>query len=134
MNHELQNAVEDFLDRFRTAWNWGDAQAFAALFVEDATYVIFLGEALIGRDAIEENHAEVFARWQKGTKMAVKAIGVRSLGDGVCSVLTIGGVGQKPPIACDKFQTFTLVRRGERWLCASFHNTAMSERAKREFN
>ena len=62
--------------------------------------------------------------------MAVKAIGVRSIGADVCSVLTIGGVGQQIPVAYDKIQTFTLVRRGDRWLCAAFQNTAMSQQAK----
>ena len=66
--------------------------------------------------------------------MAVKAIGVHSLGADVCSVLTVGGIGERVPIAYDKIQTFTLVRRGDRWLCAAFQNTAMSDRAKTAFN
>src|SRR5208282_4225535 len=49
-------------------------------------------------------------------------------------VLTVGGIGEKAPIAYDKIQTFTLVRRGDRWLCAAFQNTAMSDRAKTAFN
>jgi uncharacterized protein (TIGR02246 family) len=134
MSDELRAAVEDFLDRFRTAWDAGDARAYAALFTEDATYVIFLGEAMVGRDEIERNHVDVFERWQKGAKMRVKAIGVKSLGADVCSVLTVGGIGQEAPIAYDKIQTFTLVRRADRWLCAAFQNTAMSDRAKTAFN
>jgi hypothetical protein len=31
-------------------------------------------------------------------------------------------------------QTFTFVRRGGRWLCAAFQNTAMSDRARAAFN
>ena len=134
MRDELQVAVEDFLDRFRMAWDAADARAYAALFTKDATYVIFLGEAVVGRTEIERNHVDVFGRWQKGTKMGVKAIAVQSLGADVCSVLTVGGIGEKTPIAYDKIQTFTLVRRGDRWLCAAFHNTAMSDHAKTAFN
>jgi uncharacterized protein (TIGR02246 family) len=134
MSDGLRAAAEVFLDEFRAAWNSGDAASYAALFTDDATYVIFLGEALIGRAEIERNHADVFSRWQKGTKMAVKALGVRSLGNDACSVLTVGGIGQKAPVAYDKLQTFTLVRRGGRWLCAAFQNTAMSDRARAAFN
>ena len=134
MSDGLRAAVEDFLDRFRTAWDAGDARAYAALFTEDATYVIFLGEAMVGRDKIERKHVDVFGRWQKGAKMRVKAIGLQSLDADVCSVLTVGGIGDKPPIAYDKLQTFTLVHRGDRWLCAAFQNTAMSDRAKTAFN
>jgi hypothetical protein len=66
--------------------------------------------------------------------MAVKALGVRALGDDACSVLTIGGVSEKGPIPYDKIQTLTLVRQGDRWLWAAFQNTAMSDRAKAAFN
>jgi uncharacterized protein (TIGR02246 family) len=134
MSDELQVAGEDFLDRLRMAWDAGDARAYAALFTEDATYVIFLGEAMVGRTEIERNHIDVFGRWQKGTRMGVRAIAVQSLGADVCSVLTVGGIGEKAPIAYDKVQTFTLVRRGGRWLCAASHNTAMSDRANAAFN
>jgi uncharacterized protein (TIGR02246 family) len=134
MSDALQSEVETFLDEFRAAWDAGDARSYAALFTNEATYVIFLGEAFVGRDEIERNHLEVFARWQKGTRMAVKALGVRALGDDACSVLTIGGVSEKGPIPYDKVQTLTLVRQGDRWLCAAFQNTAMSDRAKVAFN
>jgi uncharacterized protein (TIGR02246 family) len=134
MRDGLRAAAEDFLDQLRTAWDAGDARAYAALFTEDASYVIFLGEAMVGRNEIERNHVDVFGRWQKGAKMAVKALGVRSLRADVCSFLTVGGIGVKSPIAYDKIQTFTLVRRGDRWLCAAFQNTTMSDRAKTAFN
>jgi uncharacterized protein (TIGR02246 family) len=68
-----KDTIEDCLGRIRTAWNAGDARAFASSFTEEATYVIFLGEALIGRAEIEANHVDVFTKWQKGTRMAVKA-------------------------------------------------------------
>ena len=75
MSDALQGAVETFLDQFRAAWDAGDARSFAGLFTSDATYVIFLGEALVGRDEIERNHVDVFARWQRGTRMAVRESG-----------------------------------------------------------
>jgi uncharacterized protein (TIGR02246 family) len=134
MSNGLQDSVEEFLARFRAARDAGNARAYAAEFTEDATYVIFLGEVLIGREEIERNHVDVFERWQKGTKMAVKAIGIRSISADVCSVLTIGGIGGQPPIAYDKIQTFTLVRLGDRWLCAAFQNTAMSRQTKSTYN
>jgi uncharacterized protein (TIGR02246 family) len=134
MNDVLKAAVDGFLDQLQTACDAGDARAYAALFTEGATYVIFLGEAMVGRGEIERNHIDVLGRWQKGTKMAVRAVGVDSLGADVCSVLTIGGIGEKSPIAYDKIQTFTLVRQDGRWLCAAFQNTAMGSRAKTAFN
>jgi uncharacterized protein (TIGR02246 family) len=134
MRDELQDEAQAFLDEFRKAWDAGDAKSFAALFTHDATYVIFLGEALVGRDEIEADHAEVFGRWQKGTRMAIKTVRFRALAKDVCSVLTLGGIGRKTPIAYDKLQTITLAREGGRWLCAAFQNTAMSDSAKAAFS
>lgn len=129
-----EDTIEDCLDRIRAAWDAGDARAFAGSFTEDATYVIYLGEALIGRAEIEANHAGVFAKWQKGTRMAVRTLRKTPLGDGAAVVLTAGGIGTGASVPYDKFQTFTLVRREGRWLCAAFQNTTMSPRAGRRYN
>ncbi len=134
MSHDVQAPVQDFLEQFRAAWDAGDATAYAALFTETATYVIFMGEVMTGREDIRTGHIDVFGRWQKGTRMAVKPLSVQDLGPDTCSVLTIGGIGHTSPIAYDKLQTFTLIREGGRWLCAAFQNTEMSGRAKAHFN
>jgi uncharacterized protein (TIGR02246 family) len=131
---EATDTIEKCLERIRLAWNAGDAQAYAREFAEDATYVIFLGEALLGREEIERNHIDVLTKWRKGTQMAIKAISVTSLGDDAASVLTIGGLGKGDSIPYDKLQTFTLVRRDGRWMCAAFQNNEMSRRAKRQYN
>jgi uncharacterized protein (TIGR02246 family) len=129
-----EDTVEDCLERIRAAWNAGDARAFAASFTEDATYVVFLGEALIGRAEIEANYVDVFAKWQKGTRMAVTGLRKTPLGAAAAVVLTAGGIGTGESIPYDKLQTFTLVRRDGRWLCAAFHNTKMSPHAERRYN
>jgi uncharacterized protein (TIGR02246 family) len=130
----FEDAIEDCLDRIRAAWNAGDARAFAGSFTEDATYVIYLGEALIGRAEIEANHVEVFTKWQKGTRMAVAALRKTPLGDDAAVVLTAGGIGTGDSVPYDKLQTFTMVRREGRWLCAAFQNTKMSLQAERRYN
>jgi uncharacterized protein (TIGR02246 family) len=122
------------LERIRRAWDAGDAHAYAREFTDDATYVIFLGEPLIGRAAIERTHVAVLTRWQKGTKMAVEPISVHELGADIASVVTIGGIGKGAPIAFDKLQTYTFVRREGQWACAAFQNTEMSRRARRTYN
>ena len=134
MTQPSPETVEACLDRIRLAWNAADARAFAGEFADDATYVIFLGEALLGREAIERTHVDVLGRWQKGTKMVIKPISVRRLGDDVAVALTIGGLGNGSDIPYDKLQSFTMVRLGDRWLCAAFQNTEMSRRAKRLYN
>jgi uncharacterized protein (TIGR02246 family) len=124
-------SVTAFLDQIRRAWDDGDATAYAALFAENASYVIFLGDALFGRDQIAQTHHDVFTKWQKGTKMAVRALDVRLLGADAAVVTTVGGIGRKAEIPYDKFQTYTLRRVGPGWECVAFQNTEMSRRAKR---
>jgi uncharacterized protein (TIGR02246 family) len=96
--------------------------------------VIVLGEPLLGRAAIEANHVPVLAKWRRGTRMAIKVILSRRIDADAASVLTIGGIGSGRVIRCDKLQTFTMVRREGRWLCAAFQNTSMSRRANRAYN
>lgn len=134
MNDMLRTSAVYFLDCLRKAWDAGDARAYAGLFTENASYVIFLGDALIGREEIERSHLDVFERWQKGSKMAIKPIAIHFPDADVCIALTVGGIGVNTPIAYDKIQTVTLVRIEDRWLCAAFHNTEMSDRSRIAFN
>lgn len=128
------DSAEACLGRIQAAWNAGDARAYAAQFTDDATYVIFMGDALSGRAEIETTHVDVLGKWQKGMKMAVRPISVRKLGNDVVSILTVGGLGPAEPIAFDKLQTFTFVRSGGKWTCAAFQNTKMSSRAEALYN
>jgi uncharacterized protein (TIGR02246 family) len=129
-----EDSIKNCLDRIQSAWNAGDARAFARSFTEDATYVIYLGEVLVGRGEIESNHVQVFTKWQKGTRMAIRTLRKTPLGEDSAVVLTAGGIGTGASIPCDKLQTFTMVRREGRWLCAAFQNTQMSAEAERLYN
>src|SRR5208282_4643013 len=89
MTKPAQDTVENCLERIRLAWNAGDARAYANEFTEDATYVIFLGEALLGQKEIERNHVDVLTKWQKGTRMAIKPVSTKALGADAVAVLTV---------------------------------------------
>ncbi|WP_433177152.1 SgcJ/EcaC family oxidoreductase [Actinoallomurus sp. CA-150999] len=128
-----RDTVEAFLERIRQAWDVGDADAYARQFAEDASYVIFLGDAMFGRAAIGQTHHEVFTKWQKGTRMIISPIDVRTVDTDTAVVTTVGGIGKGNNIDYDKFQTYTLRRRDGRWECVAFQNTEMSRRAKRTY-
>lgn len=124
---------EDMLELFRETWDAGDADAFAQLFTEDATYVIFRGDVLLGRDQIRQAHRGLFAQWQQGPTLVYKVLKTTALDKNTCVVLTVGGIGTGE-LAYDKLQTCTLVRRDGRWLVAAFQNTEMSEQARQQYN
>ena len=134
MTDSKPDTIEHCLGRMRAAAGAADAEAFAAEFDEDATYVTFFGQAVLGRREIESFHRAAFTKFPPGARMLIKAISVRPLGEDSASVLTVGGIGAGPDIPFDKFQTFAMVRRDGRWACAAFHNTEMSAAAKQEYN
>ncbi len=114
----INDRIEDFLDRFCAAWRANEACAFSALFIEDATYVTWQGLWLRGRDEIERECDGFFGQGAV-TPIDLRLLNVRALGPAVRLVLTMGG-GQT--------QTFTLILRGGRWICAALHNTAVTLR------
>ncbi|GAA5170843.1 SgcJ/EcaC family oxidoreductase [Amycolatopsis dongchuanensis] len=117
-------AVTAVVDSLGDAWARGDADAYAAHFTEDATYVTFVGTHYQGRRDIAESHRALFAGFLKGTKLTYELLDVRFLGPDV-AVLTTRGDNHKgaAPKKLPKVQTYTLVREGERWLIAAFQNT-----------
>jgi uncharacterized protein (TIGR02246 family) len=131
MTTSLDLGPQAVLDRLRDAWNAADASAYARLFTEDATYVVWRGDVLTGRSEIQQVHHDLFAR--SPTKTLVRAVDTRLLNERTAIVLTIGGIGGEGNVKYDKFQTFVMTRRDEGWMIAAFHNTAMSDRAKRRY-
>ena len=131
MTQPGHDTVDAFLDRIRQAWDAGDARAYGRQFADDASYIIFMGEATFGRAEITQTHHEVFTKWQKGTRMIVKPISTRPVDADTVVVVTIGGIGKGRTIEYDKFQTYTLRNRDGRYECVAFQNTEMSRRARK---
>ncbi len=66
--------IDTVLAELATAWDAGDAAAYAGLFTPDATYVVFDGTVLHGAEAIEDVHRWLFdgplrnSRWAGRTR------------------------------------------------------------------
>jgi uncharacterized protein (TIGR02246 family) len=112
------DTIEEFLDRFATAWIAGDAGAFAGLFIEDATFVTCQGRWLRGREEIARGYEA-----SSGGRLRFRPVNIRALGPAVRLVVTEGG---------GETQTFTLILRDRRWVCAAFHNSAARGQAAAE--
>jgi uncharacterized protein (TIGR02246 family) len=117
-------AITAVIDSLADAWARGDADAYGAHFTQDATYVTFVGTLYRGRQDITDSHRALFAKFLKGTTLAHEVLDVRLLGTDA-AVLTSRGDTVKGTQAkkLTKVQTYTLVREGDRWLVAAFHNT-----------
>lgn len=120
-----RDAVCALLSSLARAWGGADADAYGALFTQDATYTTYVGTHYQGRDDITEAHRALFGGFVKGTKLADSVLGIRFLGPDAAVVTSRGdtytGGG---PGDLSKVQTYTLTREGDgQWRIAAFQNT-----------
>lgn len=117
--------VCDTLDALTAAWDRGDADAYGALFTENATYTTFLGTHYTGRRDLTEAHRALFSGFLKGTRLADSFLAARFYGTDTAIVTSRGDryEGDRPA-KLSKTQTYTLVRENDGiWRIAAFHNT-----------
>jgi uncharacterized protein (TIGR02246 family) len=127
-SREDETAIAGLFGRMRAAWEHGDGQAYADLFLADARYVSAPGERVVGADAIRAAHQQVFGTFFRDTRLGEHyprelqpiAPGV-VLVHGAGAVLFAGEDESKVP--ANGLMTMVLVKRDEDWKIASFSNT-----------
>jgi uncharacterized protein (TIGR02246 family) len=122
-----EQAVRRVVADFAEAINRGDAKAFAALFAEDADFVVITGKYLKGRNAIVTYHARLFTDDFQGSHLDVTSVAVRFLRTDVA----VARVATKRTENGGKemrtsFPMFVLTKQGESWLIAAVQNTLTS--------
>ena len=121
------------LGRLADAWNSGDADAYGALFTEDADYVTFFGLRFEGCKAIADSHRELFEGPLRGSNLAgFGESRVRFVRDDVAVIVAGGGsslTGSGDAVAEGRASTLTyvLVRGDEGWRITAFQNTRVSK-------
>jgi uncharacterized protein (TIGR02246 family) len=107
------------------AWGRHDAEAYGALFTDNATYTTFMGTCYRGRRAIVDSHRALFDKPLKGTRLASEIDDIRWFGADTAIVTGRGDTfRRRPPADLTKAQTYTMVREADgRWRIAAFHNT-----------
>jgi uncharacterized protein (TIGR02246 family) len=115
---------------FAAAWNERDPDAIASLFEEDAEFVNVTGMWWRRRDSIRKAHTHGLERIFNQSTLTVDEVGIKLLSESIAVVharMTLSGqtpVGAvKQPGARTNIFSFVLRRNGDRWLCASAHNT-----------
>jgi uncharacterized protein (TIGR02246 family) len=122
--------VQDLAQRLVDAFNDKDADAFAALFTEDAEFVNIFGGRMRGREGIAAGHRHVFATALTGSVLTMDALDVLPVGDDV-AVCHLGWTRGRTPEATEATLPpgagiFTLVGRrdGDEWRLAAATNVA----------
>ncbi|MGI5447413.1 SgcJ/EcaC family oxidoreductase [Streptomyces sp. CA-243310] len=118
-------AVREVLARLVAAWDRHDAEAYGALFTEDASYTTYIGTLYRGRRDIVESHRTLFAGFLKGTRLADEMFDIRFHGSATAVVTGRGDTYKgKRPRKPGKVQTYTVVLEADgQWRIAAFHNT-----------
>ena len=116
------------LRQLEHAWNGGDGAAFGSCYADTATFVTIRGDYLVGRAAIADGHAAIFATTHAGSVNRMELLGSRELGDGVVVAVSRNTLtAPTGPLQGTHaaLSTSVLVRAGEQWRVAATHNTLM---------
>ncbi|HZE30877.1 MAG TPA: SgcJ/EcaC family oxidoreductase [Actinoallomurus sp.] len=122
------DAVRDVLQRIYAAWADNDADAFAALYTEDAT-VVMPRVFKRGRTAVRDHMAGGFAGPLKGSRGVDDPQDIRVIGTDTAIVVSRGGIvmaGEREvPAEREVLATWVLAKRDGRWLIAAYANAPL---------
>ncbi len=127
---DLEQQIAPVLAQLEAAWNAGDAVAFAACFTSDARLVAANGDYIVGRGAITDRHAQLFATLFAGSRNEFTLITATDLAPTIAvanarSTLQAPGgplAGSHPAVL-----TLVLVQRMGAWQIAALQNTWVGE-------
>ena len=130
--------IDTVLAELATAWDAGDAAAYAGLFTPDATYVVFDGTVLRGAHAIEDVHRWLFDGPLRNSRLGGANPGppaeVRFLRPDVAVALVAGAVRPEgvtaPAPDRESVVSLMLADTADGWRIAAFHNTRVQERGR----
>jgi uncharacterized protein (TIGR02246 family) len=121
----MTETVRDVLTRLYEAWADHDADAFAALYTDDAT-VVLPGVCHQGRTAVRDYMAEAFAGPLKGSRAIDEPRDIRFAGPDAAIVLSRAGIlmpgEEELPPERERMATWVLSRQDGRWLIAAYAN------------
>jgi uncharacterized protein (TIGR02246 family) len=119
-----EHALQGLLNELAAAWAAGDAQAYARLFTQDATYITWFGANLAGPAAIDAAHGPLFAGPMRDSHLSwSRAPDIRFIRPDVAILVGEGAV--VTPRGLEPASTISLVavRDDGVWRFASFQNT-----------
>ena len=119
----------ELIGRLERAWNEADGQAFGEPFTPDADFVDIRGEHHRGQQAIAAGHQAIFDSIYEGSRVDYELTGARELsGEVILAHAAADLRAPSGPLAGkhSSVLSLVLVRGGDGWKIASFHNTLVA--------
>jgi uncharacterized protein (TIGR02246 family) len=127
---DKERAVLDVIQAVYAAWADNDADAFAALYSEDATVVQPGGIYKKGKADVRTSMALAFAGPMKGSTVINEPKSVRVLGDDAAIVISDAGIlmAGETDVPAQRMvrATWVLSKQHGTWLIAAFHNCLLN--------
>jgi uncharacterized protein (TIGR02246 family) len=115
--------------QLQTAWNAANGAVYAEPFAADADFVDIRGVHHGGRQAIAQGHQAIFDTIYQGSRVDYDLVAARPLTAEVILARVRAHLNAPTgPLAGQHSSTLTLVllRSGEEWKIAAFHNTLVA--------
>ena len=119
-------AIRQAIAMVEAGWNAGDGGKFAALFAEDADYVIKDGRYINGRQVIAQGHQQIFDTIFRGSHNVGTVQRIRFLGDDVAVAHVEWHLTFQQDAAEHKAKamaTMVMAKTNGTWSIAAFQNT-----------
>ena len=127
-----ERQIEQLLGELTEAWNHGDAKAYGARYLADATFTNANGSFYVGRDEFDRRHEEIFRGLLRGTTLAMTIkklrfvrpdVAIIDVGTGISgSLLRPQGVEVGPDGVLQSCLLMVLLKQGGGWWIAAYHN------------
>jgi uncharacterized protein (TIGR02246 family) len=129
-----QIAIDKVLAREQSAWNAGDSISYANEFTDDADFINIRGQIFIGKPAVEQQHAKIFAGPFKGSTITIALRRFNQISDSAILVdtdqtvthfvgLPPGIVASSPGTLVTHFKYLAIKQIDGSWKLASGQNT-----------
>ena len=121
--------INGIFEQWQNAWNSHDMHAFAQLFHEDATWIVWTGRVWTGRQAIEDGHVEAHRTFFRNSTQSSNLQEIRVVSAGVAvarSLTTLTGDSREPEATILGHKLLVLTQRDGVWRILYGQNTRLT--------
>jgi uncharacterized protein (TIGR02246 family) len=121
--------IESIFERWEGAWNTHNGRAWAELFHDDATWILWTGAVWQGRDVIEKGIGEAYRTVYRESKQTSEPQEIRAVAPDVVivrSLTTLTGDAREPGVTIYGRKLLVLTKRDGIWRVLYGQNTRLT--------